>query len=336
LAEAAAPIVNGVVDQGTYYEPMAITFNEGTAALDGTAFDSGTILRTEGIHRLVVTGPTGMETLVRFQLWKRSISFFPMNGSGSFSLKCFDGESLQAPTDPTWEPNVFNGWYTYDANPTKLVSFPYLVGGPLSLRAHWVDRPDAPNGIVCDDYGQDYAKVFWDKVEGAEYYELMVATSSSGPYELVGTTGKDVYQINVYGLKPNTSYFFKARAFNLHGTENVYGEFSPILSIKTNPAKTGTTPSPNATESAAASPAPETTPDSSPAPTTNATAGATTPTVSPTGMDGNTPTPEGPSVTPDPVTPGTSAGVWVGGIGALVVIAGGALALFLRKRQSKG
>ncbi|OPJ64379.1 Ig-like domain-containing protein [Clostridium oryzae] len=64
------PVVSGVNNKGIYNANKVITFNEGTATLDGTAFTSGAIVSTEGKHTLVVIDAAGNTTTVVFTIDK--------------------------------------------------------------------------------------------------------------------------------------------------------------------------------------------------------------------------------------------------------------------------
>jgi uncharacterized repeat protein (TIGR02543 family) len=64
------PVVTGVRNNGLYDKDVIITFNEGTAKLDGNDFTSGTKVTSEGSHTLVLTDAAGNETTVNFTIDK--------------------------------------------------------------------------------------------------------------------------------------------------------------------------------------------------------------------------------------------------------------------------
>ncbi|MFC5649789.1 S-layer homology domain-containing protein [Paenibacillus solisilvae] len=64
------PVVTGVVEGGVYNSDKTVTFNEGTAALDGNAFTSGTMVSAETPHTLIVTDGAGNSTTVHFTIDK--------------------------------------------------------------------------------------------------------------------------------------------------------------------------------------------------------------------------------------------------------------------------
>ncbi len=64
------PVVTGVSNNGLYNKDVIITFNEGTAKLDGNDFTSGKTVTSEGSHTLVVTDAAGNATTVNFTIDK--------------------------------------------------------------------------------------------------------------------------------------------------------------------------------------------------------------------------------------------------------------------------
>ncbi|WP_299823594.1 Ig-like domain-containing protein [uncultured Pontibacter sp.] len=60
------PIVTGVADNGKYNSDRTISFNEGTATLNGEAFASGTVVSAEGVYTLTVTDAATNSTTVNF------------------------------------------------------------------------------------------------------------------------------------------------------------------------------------------------------------------------------------------------------------------------------
>ncbi|WP_218833108.1 S8 family serine peptidase [Bacillus sp. 7884-1] len=68
--DKTTPVVTGVSNNGLYNKDVIITFNEGTATLDGNEFTSGKTVASEGSHTLVVTDAAGNETTVNFTIDK--------------------------------------------------------------------------------------------------------------------------------------------------------------------------------------------------------------------------------------------------------------------------
>ncbi len=61
------PVISGV-ENGNYYDIASISFNEGTALLNGEICDNGTILRNSGAYNLVVTDALDNETNINFTI----------------------------------------------------------------------------------------------------------------------------------------------------------------------------------------------------------------------------------------------------------------------------
>ncbi|MGB7594080.1 MAG: fibronectin type III domain-containing protein, partial [Erysipelotrichaceae bacterium] len=68
MADVTSPIVTGVLNNQPYIDPVTITFNEGTATLDGNPFESGTLVSDLGVHKLVVVDPAENQTVVNFAI----------------------------------------------------------------------------------------------------------------------------------------------------------------------------------------------------------------------------------------------------------------------------
>lgn len=69
-SDTTAPIVSGVENNRFYNYNVTITFNEGTAKLDGKKFASGTKVTAEGRYTLVVTDEAGNITTIQFTIDK--------------------------------------------------------------------------------------------------------------------------------------------------------------------------------------------------------------------------------------------------------------------------
>ena len=68
--DKTSPVVSGVVHKGIYTSNRTISFNKGTATLNGSPFTSGTIVTAEGSYSLVVTDKAGNVTIVNFRIDK--------------------------------------------------------------------------------------------------------------------------------------------------------------------------------------------------------------------------------------------------------------------------
>ncbi|HEX7180722.1 MAG TPA: hypothetical protein VF756_02680 [Thermoanaerobaculia bacterium] len=71
--------------------------------------------------------------------------------------------------------------------------------------------PAAPIGLTATAAGQTQINLSWTGVSGATEYRVYRATTSGGPYSLVGTTTGTTFSNT--GLTCNTGYFYVVRAF---------------------------------------------------------------------------------------------------------------------------
>ena len=88
----------------------------------------------------------------------------------------------------------------------------------------------SPNSVkAVSSYNSIYTS--WSTVNGASAYEVYRATSSIGSYALVSSTNAKSYY-NA-GLKINSNYYYKVRAYRLIGKVKVYSGFSSVIDAKT-------------------------------------------------------------------------------------------------------
>jgi hypothetical protein len=66
--DTTAPVVTGVSNNAYYNSERLITFNEGSATLNGSVFVSGTTVSDEGVYVLVVTDLANNVTTVNFTI----------------------------------------------------------------------------------------------------------------------------------------------------------------------------------------------------------------------------------------------------------------------------
>ncbi|WP_043931153.1 Ig-like domain-containing protein [Bacillus sp. EB01] len=68
--DKTAPKVTGVTNNAYYNKDVKITFEEGTATLNGAALTSGSVVKTPGVYTLVVTDLAGNKTTLKFTIDK--------------------------------------------------------------------------------------------------------------------------------------------------------------------------------------------------------------------------------------------------------------------------
>ncbi|WP_245683541.1 tail fiber protein, partial [Paenibacillus pabuli] len=100
--DTVAPVVSGVTDNGKYNESPTITFNEGTATLNGSPFSSGETVQSEGEYALIVTDSAGNTTTLHFSFYTpRTINFNSNGGSEVNEQKVSYGDKVMVPAVPT-------------------------------------------------------------------------------------------------------------------------------------------------------------------------------------------------------------------------------------------
>ena len=95
---------------------------------------------------------------------------------------------------------------------------------------------EAPDNVRADSYNYNTVKVNWNKISGADYYQVYRGTSQNGKYVLLGTY--ENYKTSSFSrsLGCGTTYYYKVRAYRWVNGERVFSEYStpvsatPILS----------------------------------------------------------------------------------------------------------
>lgn len=80
ILDMTAPIISGVTDGESYNSSRTITFNEGTATLNGKSFINGSPVNDEGSYILVVTDAAGNSSTIKFSIIKYRVSY---DGNGA-------------------------------------------------------------------------------------------------------------------------------------------------------------------------------------------------------------------------------------------------------------
>ncbi|MFJ7732878.1 S-layer homology domain-containing protein [Lysinibacillus sp. NPDC097231] len=70
VLDTTSPVIIGVTNNGVYNTDVTISFNEGTATLNGAVFTSGATVSTSGNYTLVVTDSAGNTTTITFVIDK--------------------------------------------------------------------------------------------------------------------------------------------------------------------------------------------------------------------------------------------------------------------------
>ncbi|MBK1442817.1 hypothetical protein JHJ32_22685, partial [Parapedobacter sp. ISTM3] len=115
--DKTAPVVTGVADGGYYNEDVTVTFDEGTATLNGEPFTSGTEITDEGEYTLVVTDEAGNSTTVSFTVDKTAPVVTGVADGGYYN------------EDVT---------VTFDEGTATLNGQPYVAGTPITEEAEYI------------------------------------------------------------------------------------------------------------------------------------------------------------------------------------------------------
>jgi uncharacterized protein YjdB/Leucine-rich repeat (LRR) protein len=73
--DMTAPVVTGVTNNATYYTSKTITFNEGTAKLNGATFASGSPVSSAQNYTLIVTDTAGNVTTINFTITSPGVTY---------------------------------------------------------------------------------------------------------------------------------------------------------------------------------------------------------------------------------------------------------------------
>ena len=76
--------------------------------------------------------------------------------------------------------------------------------------------------------GVNKITVAWDKVSGAAYYEVYMATSKTGTYSKTATVSSATTSYAKSGLSTAKNYYFKVRAYTTLDGKKIYSSFGTI------------------------------------------------------------------------------------------------------------
>jgi alpha-tubulin suppressor-like RCC1 family protein len=246
------------LDASIYYvKTPTITFHEGTATLNGSAFSSGTSISISGNYVLRLTDLAGNVTEKEF-----TVIVLGSSVTGLF-IKALDYNQITLSWNPAsnatgyevYRATTSTGTYTKIATVTtteavlnaltfnttnyyKVRAYLSYEGGTTYSAYSSVISGKTALKVVSNPAAQSagYAsiQVNWSAVSGASGYEVWRSTGTSTTYALVKTQ-TTVGFLNT-ALVTNTTYNFKIRAYRLVGTTKVYGAYSSVVSTKPIPS----------------------------------------------------------------------------------------------------
>ncbi|MEG0383931.1 MAG: S-layer homology domain-containing protein [Solibacillus sp.] len=141
--DKTVPIVSGVAEGVSYYSPQTITFNEGTAKLNGNSFVSGSSVNEEGSYTLIVTDDAGNSITITFSINKTARILYTVKYDGNGAT------GGQAPVDSqTYENghsvtvadntgNLVRGGFTFNGWNAKVdgSGINYVVNNKFTINA---------------------------------------------------------------------------------------------------------------------------------------------------------------------------------------------------------
>ena len=86
-----------------------------------------------------------------------------------------------------------------------------------------------PQNIMATSNTYNTIKINWDKVEGADYYQVYRSTSENGKYALIGTYDKETLSAVSRKLGCGITYYYKVRAYRWVQGERIFSRFSNIV-----------------------------------------------------------------------------------------------------------
>jgi hypothetical protein len=257
VIDKTAPIISGLTSSIYVDKTPTITFNEGTATLNGNPFTSGTAVSDLGDYVLRVTDLAGNVTEKTFKVIagvgsltglsikdldynQLTLAWNPSSNATGYEVyraTTSTGTYTKIATVTTTEAVLnalsFNTTYYYKVRAylnyeggTTYSAYSSVISGKTALKA--VSNPSAQSA------GYASIQVNWSAVSGASGYEVWRSTGTSTTYALVKTQ-TTVGFLNT-ALVTNTTYNFKIRAYRLVGTTKVYGAYSSVVSTKPIPS----------------------------------------------------------------------------------------------------
>jgi len=211
---------------------LALAFNSGCSPDDGGSIPNpdpptGVVASTNSTNSITigwgtVSGANG------YYIYRSTDKTGPYEQIGSSTSTSYTDNSLQAGTTYYYRIAAYNKGGT--GSESSFISITTI--------------PDAPTSVVAMVNSENSITISWKGVSGATGYRIYRSTTSSGTYELAGTTTAISYTSP--GLTAGTTYYYKVAASNSSGE----GPQSDKVSAITLPmAPAGMTATANSTSS---------------------------------------------------------------------------------------
>jgi len=257
VVDNTAPIIEGVVEGGKYSDPVTITFNEGTALLNGAPFENGATVEAIGSYTLVVTDASTNSTTIHFARVAKTeavsslkavnagynsitLSWAAITNVSGYEMWRSTGTSTTftylgslTSTSYTNTGLAFNTRYNYKVRVYTLINGVKSYGAFSSV-AYATTALLTPS-LTVTSASYNSLKVAWNAIAGASGYQLYRSTSATGVYTLVATTTATSYVNSL--LATNSLYFYKVRAYRTVGTAKYYSGYSSVQSARPIPSQ---------------------------------------------------------------------------------------------------
>ena len=141
----------------------------------------------------------------------------------SYTLKKLNGSTGKSLTSGTT--------YSLKVVAYKTIDGKKVYGEAVTLKA--TTKCEAPKIKSIKKTSSTKAKLTWSKVRGANGYEVYMSTKNTSSYKKIKTIkGQSNVTYHMSGLKKNTKYYVKVRAYKVVDGKKLYSTNSKVKSIK--------------------------------------------------------------------------------------------------------
>jgi uncharacterized repeat protein (TIGR02543 family) len=161
------PVISGVTDGDTYESKKTITFDKGSATLNGDTFISGNEVKAPGEYTLIVTSPYNHITTINFSIedYLLTVEFNSNNETSVDNQTVQYNTAATPPTALTKTGYTFGGWFT-DIGLNTVYNFATGVTDDITLYAGWTS-------ILEEIAAVDKAELYQTQISVNEAYEML-------------------------------------------------------------------------------------------------------------------------------------------------------------------
>ena len=92
--------------------------------------------------------------------------------------------------------------------------------------------PPAPTNLKAEVASASSVNLSWDKVYGAEGYEIVRSTDINNGFKYLNTINSNRYTDE--NLKSNTVYYYKVHAYKRNQNKKIFGKYTSTTTIEFN------------------------------------------------------------------------------------------------------